>query len=114
MNVTYEVGGKLYTVPKRQAEILAENLRLFAKGEFAGDVQRVAQLGASADWRDGARAVADFTEEALVGNLTELPLEGKAADATYWALRLMVGIDASPDPAGAAGLREALAAPLGY
>jgi len=90
-NVLFEVSGGTFAVPERQATILAENLRLFAKGEFPADVEMVAGLGAHPEWRDGARAVADFTEEALVGNLDlALPLEGKAAEATYWALRLMM------------------------
>lgn len=113
-DVTFEVSGSTFAVPERQATILAENLRLFSKGQFPADVEMVARLGAHPEWRDGARAVGDFTEEALVGNIDlALPLEGKAAEATYWALRLMMGIDISPDPAGAAGLRDALGALLG-
>jgi hypothetical protein len=46
----------------------------------------------------------------LVGNLAgPLPLEGKAAEATFWALRLMHGLGVSRKPTDAAALRDALA-----
>jgi hypothetical protein len=114
VDVAFEVSGSTYTVPERQATILSENLRLFGKGEFPEDVQRAASLGASADWRDGARATADWIDSALNGEPDSLPLEGKAAEATYWALVLMVGIGIAPDPSGATGLRDALGALLAY
>ena len=77
-------------------------------------METVAGLGAGSEWRDGTRATADWIDCALNGDPECLPLDGKAAEATYWALRLMVGIGFAPDPDGATGLRDALRAHLGY
>ena len=61
--VVFEVGGGLYPLPERQATILAEKLRLFAKGKFPDDVRR---LAAGAGWIEGARPAADLIEDTLV------------------------------------------------
>jgi hypothetical protein len=107
--VGFEYSGTVYALTEEQATLLAERLRSYAKGKLAADVKRVSQLSGSCDWVDGALALADFTEEVLVGNLEgPLPLEGKAAEATFWTLRLMRGLGPSTDPGGAAALRNAL------
>lgn len=108
--MTYELGGAEYTLDDDQATLLAERLRSYAKGKLQSDVKRASDLSGNPQWTEGALAVADFTEEVLVGNLEgPLPLEGKAAEATFWALRLMQGLGISHQPADAAALRDALA-----
>jgi hypothetical protein len=108
--VTFELSGTEYTLSDDQATLLAERLRSYAKGKLQSEVKRASQLSGNPHWTEGALAVADFTEEVLVGNLSgPLPLEGKAAEATFWALRLMQGLGISSAPADAAALRDALA-----
>ena len=107
--MTFEVGGRIYVVAEPQATILAENLRILSKSEFASASEPAALLGADGDWRRPAQELADSIEAALVdGRTTPLHLEGGAADATYCVLRLMVGLDTN----GGAGLRDALGAPV--
>jgi hypothetical protein len=109
MDVTFEVAGKTYVVAEPQATILAENLRILSKSEFAGVSDQAVRLGPDDDWRVGAERLADSIEVALVdGSVGPLTLEGMSADATYVVLRLMVGIDTD----GAAGLRDALGVPV--
>ena len=108
--VSFEFRELIYELTDNQATLLAERLRNYAKGTFPAAVKRVADLSGNPKWTDGALAVADFTEELLVGNLEgPLPLDGKSAEATYWALRLMQGLGRSTGRADAAGLRDALA-----
>jgi hypothetical protein len=108
--VTFELSGKEYALSDDQATLLAERLRSYAKGKLQSEVKRASQLSGNPHWTEGALAVADFTEEVLVGNLAgPLPLEGKAAEATFWALRLMQGLGISTAPTDAAALRDALA-----
>jgi len=112
MDVVFEVYGRTHTVPERQATILAENLRLLAKSESA-DVELYALRTSTPDWREEASALADAIESALVARVSKpLPLEGPAAEATSRVLRLMVGMEASIDPSGATGLRDALGTPV--
>ncbi len=108
MDVTFEVAGKGYVVPERQATILAENLRILAASEpDAAQTAPLLELGDA--WRETATDLADSIEETLVQRLLgPLRLEGPSADATYCVLRLMVGLD----PSGAAGLRDAVGAPV--
>ncbi len=109
MDVTFEVGGERYVVAEPQATILAENLRILSKAEFASASEPPALLGADDAWRAGAMSVAESIEATLVDRSTKpLHLEGGAADATYCVLRLMVGLDMN----GASGLRDALGAPV--
>jgi len=109
MAVTFDVSGSTYVIPDPQATILAENLRILSKSEFAAASEPAALLGTDEDWRESAEVLADSIEEALVDGCTEpLHLEGAAADATYCVLRLMVGLDRN----GAAGLRDALGTPV--
>jgi hypothetical protein len=112
MDVVFEVSGRTHTVPERQATILAENLRLLAKSE-ARDVELYALHAGDDDWRQGATALADEIEQALVAPVSKpLPLRGGAADATHRVLRLMIGMEASIDPAEAKGLRDVLGTPV--
>lgn len=108
--VSFEFSGSLYELTENQATFLAETLRNYAKGKCPAAVKQAAELGGNPNWTDGALAVADFIEEQLVGNLDgALPLEGKAAEATFWTLRLMRGLGGSTLATDAAALRDALA-----
>lgn len=90
MNVIFETSdGKLYQLGE-QATLVAENLRLFAAGKFPRDGTLVEQMGASPDWRDGAKPLADVMEESFTrSHEGPVPVEGKAAEALYWALVLV-------------------------
>ncbi len=106
VGVAFEVSGSSYTLSERQATALAEKLRLFAAGEFPGDVRLLAEDDASEDWVEGAREAADLIEKALVDELGE-PIrlvKGNVADAVYQVLRLSYS---ASDRAGAAGLWSA-------
>jgi hypothetical protein len=108
--VSFEFCELIYELTDDQATLLAERLRNYAKGTFPAAVKRITDLSGNPNWTDGALAVADFTEELLVGNLEgPLPLDGKSAEATYWTLRLMQGLGRSAERADAAALRDALA-----
>jgi hypothetical protein len=109
VEMTFEVGGKQYSMAEPQATILAENLRVLAKSRLVPASESAVLLAKDGDWRPEAQELADTIESALVaGDDTTLHLEGGAADATYCVLRLMVGADEN----GAAGLRDALGAPV--
>lgn len=109
--VRFEFSGVVYSLPEAQATVLAQKLRSCAKGKLPAEVKRIRRLSGNPRWQDGALAVADFTEEILVGNWPgPLPLEGKAAEATFWTLRLIEDSDPEQlDSADAAALRGALA-----
>ena len=99
----------MFELTENQATFLAETLRNYAKGKCPAAIKEAADLGGNPNWTDGALAVADFIEEQLVGNLSgPLPLEGKAAEATFWTLRLMRGLGRSTGLTDAASLRDAL------
>jgi hypothetical protein len=107
--VAFEFCESVYELTENQATFLAETLRNYAKGKCPGAIKEAADMGGNPNWTDGALAVADFIEEQLVGNLAgPLPLEGKAAEATFWTLRLMRGLGRSTTLADAAALRDAL------
>lgn len=107
--IAFEFATREYRLTDDQATVLAESLRNYANGKLADDVALGQRLSGNRDWTDGALALADFIEEALVGNLPgPLPLEGKAASSMFWALRLMHGLRESADPADMAALRDAL------
>jgi hypothetical protein len=109
--VSFEFSGFFYELTENQATFLAETLRSYAKGKCPAAIKQATELGGNPNWTDGALAVADFIEEQLVGNLEgPLPLEGKAAEATFWTLRLMRGLGRSTLATDAAALRDALAA----
>jgi len=107
--VALEFSDCVYELSENQATFLAETLRNYAKGKCPAAVSEAIELGGSPTWTEGALAVADFLEEQLVGNLPgPLPLEGKAAEATFWTLRLMRGLGRSTALRDAAALRDAL------
>jgi hypothetical protein len=108
--VLFEYSEFVFELTENQATFLAETLRSYAKGKCPAAVKQAAEMGGNPNWTEGALAVADFIEEHLVGNLDgPLPLEGKAAEATFWTLRLMRGLGTSSAPTDAAALRDALA-----
>ncbi|HEY2652291.1 MAG TPA: hypothetical protein VGI50_10245 [Solirubrobacteraceae bacterium] len=108
--VAFEFRESVYELTENQATFLAETLRNYAKGKCPAAIKEAADLGGNPHWIDGALAVADFIEELLVGNLDgPLPLEGKAAEATFWTLHLMRGLGRSSAMTDAAALRDALA-----
>lgn len=108
--VAFEFRESVYELTENQATFLAETLRNYAKGKCAAAIKEASDLGGNPNWVDGALAVADFIEELLVGNLAgPLPLEGKAAEATFWTLKLMRGLGPSNAHTDAAALRDALA-----
>ena len=108
--VSFEFSEYVFELTENQATFLAETLRSYAKGKCPAAVKQAAEMGGNPKWTEGALAVADFIEEQLVGNLEgPLPLEGKAAEATFWTLRLMRGLGTSASPTDAAALRDALA-----
>lgn len=109
--VQFEFAGVVYSLSEDEATLLAHKLRSCAKGKLPDEVKRVKKLSGNARWHEGALAVADFTEEILVGNwLGPLPLEGKAAEATFWTLWLIEESAPEKDSDGdAAALRGALA-----
>lgn len=114
MSVCFEVSGEIYTLPTEQATMLAEKLRLFAAEAYPADIELLNRLGADEAWLTGARAVADFIEESLVGNLDDpLPLDGKAADAVYQVLRLNAAPTGSLIPTASKALCDALHELLG-
>lgn len=107
--VEFEVSGSAYSLGDTQAIVLAERLRNYAKGAYPEEIKWASELSGNGTWKDGALAAADFIEEALVGNLTEpLPLVGKAAEATFWTLRLLPDVGDRAATADLAALREAL------
>jgi hypothetical protein len=108
--VEFEFSGVLYSLSEDEATLLAQKLRSCAKGKLPDEVKRVKKLSGKSDWHEGALAVADFTEEILVGNWSgPLPLEGKAAEATFWTLWLIEEAAAHQGDADAVALRGALA-----
>ena len=107
--VGFEFSDCVYELTENQATFLAETLRNYAKGKCPAAIKEAADMGGNPHWTDGALAVADFIEEQLVGNLAgPLPLEGKAAEATFWTLRLMRGLGRPTGATDAAALRDAL------
>lgn len=111
--VAVEFAGAEYVLRDEQAILLAENLRNYARGNFPANVQLGAKLSGNPNWVDGALSAADFMEEILVGNFDgPLPLEGKAAEAVFWTLRMMQGLLGSTQPRDMAALRDALAEAL--
>ncbi|HEX7293937.1 MAG TPA: hypothetical protein VF259_05285 [Solirubrobacterales bacterium] len=108
-DVQFNVSGSIFTVRRKQAELLAENLRLFAGGKFQRDVAEVARLGINPGWAaEGALPMAEVMEDVLAGRIDfPIPLdEGKGAEALFGALSLIT--DVQPERAGAIGLRDSL------
>lgn len=110
MIVTFETSDSSLYPLDEQATLVAENLRLFAIGKFPHDAELVAQMGANPDWRQGAKPLADVMEESFTGSHEgPIPVEGKAAEALYWALVLVT--NAARD---LSDLRSALGVLLGH
>lgn len=112
-DVAFEVSDSVFVVPRKQAELLAENLRLFAKGKFPQDVAEVARLGVNPNWADeGALPVAEAMEDVLAGRIAApIPLDkGRGAEAMFGALSLIT--DVRPERSGAIRLRDSLRALL--
>ena len=108
--VSFEYSGRIFELTEHQATLLAQKLRSCAKGKLPEQVRRVGKLSGNPHWEDGALAVADFTEEILVGNWPgPLPLDGKAAEAAFWTLRLMDELGEDEGAPQVAALRGALA-----
>jgi hypothetical protein len=105
----FEFSGTVYELTESEATLLAESLHNYAKGVVPEGVKLGADLGGGPDWTDGALALADWIEDVLVGRFTGvIPLEGKAAEAAFWTLRLMQGLGGSAAPTDMAALRDAL------
>lgn len=105
-SVHFEVDGTVYALDDRLVTILAEKLRNYGAGNFAGDVEKYTP---SKYWLAGAISAGEWIETWLVsGRENPLPVEpGPIADALYWVLRLS-HLDPT-DPRGGAALRDALA-----
>jgi hypothetical protein len=94
MTVTFDIGGLQAELSEPLAELLAENLHNFSFGPAHGyykDVERLAQAGIDPTWTQGAKAMADIIEDALVGVYDRpIPLDprGKAAQALLRAVGL--------------------------
>lgn len=109
--VAFELSGAIYNLSATQATVLAERLRNYAKGAYPEEVKWACELSGNDAWIAGALAAADFIEEALVGNIAHpLPLEGKAAEAVFWTLRLLPDLGDGGETADAVALRDALGA----
>lgn len=109
--IAFEFATQVYRLTDDQATLVAESLRSYAKGTRPSDVALGSQLSGNPDWTDGALALAEFTEEALVGNLDgPLPLEGKAAESMFWTLRVIQVARESADRGELVALRDALGA----
>jgi hypothetical protein len=109
--IAFEFATRVYWLTDDQATLLSESLRTYAKGTRPRDVALGSQLSGNPDWTDGALALAEFTEEALVGNLEgPLPLEGKAAESMFWTLRIIQVARESVDRGDLVALRDALGA----
>jgi hypothetical protein len=104
--IAFEFATRVYRLTDEQATLLAESLRNYAKGKLPREAVPSSGQGGKSCCTDGALALAEFTEEALVGNLdAPLPLEGKAAEAMFWAMRRAQDVDCSSD---LVALRDAL------
>jgi hypothetical protein len=79
MGVVFEVGDKRFPMTEREATITAEKLRLKAT------------QGAEAEGGQGALALADAIQDALVGTRERpIPLAGAAAEAMFYALNVSI------------------------
>jgi hypothetical protein len=109
--VALEYLGREYLLTDDQGIHLAQNLRNYAKGTVPAGVRLGAELSGNPHWADGALCAAEFIEEILVGSMDgPLPLEGKAAEAVFWALRMLDGLLGSAEPTDMVALRDALGA----
>src|SRR5689334_19821517 len=70
MAVTFDIDGRRSEFSEPLAELIAENLHNFSLGpshRYHRDVEMLARAGIDPEWTDGARALAEVMEDALVG-----------------------------------------------
>jgi hypothetical protein len=109
--IAFEYATRVYWLTDDQATLVAQSLRNHAKGTRPRDLALGSSLSGNPGWTGGALALAEFIEEALVGNLDgPLPLEGKAAESIFWALRIIHADGGCSDRGDLACLRDALGA----
>jgi hypothetical protein len=110
--VSFEFGSIAFDLDDRQATTVAERLRNNGRHNLPDDDDLVARLSGDPEWADGALALADWIEDVLVGCYSgPIPLEGKAAVAMHWTLRVMQGLGGGGhETAGITALRDALVA----
>jgi hypothetical protein len=94
MSVTFDIDGRTVELSEPLAELIAENLHNFSLGKthrYHSDVEMLARAGVDPEWTEGARALAEVMEDALVGRYEgPIPLDphGKAAKALLRAVGL--------------------------
>jgi hypothetical protein len=94
MAVAFDINGRKGELSEPLAELLAENLHNFSLGpshRYYRDVEMLARAGIDPEWTEGAQAMAEIIEDALVGRYEgPIPLEpsGKAAKALLRATSL--------------------------
>ncbi len=94
MAVTFDIDGRRSEFSEPLAELIAENLHNFSLGpshRYHRDVEMLARAGIDPEWTDGARALAEVMEDALVGRYEgPIPLDpqGKAAKALLRAVSI--------------------------
>jgi hypothetical protein len=87
MAVAFDIDGSLGALSEGTAELIAENLHNFSLGpshRYHRDVELLERAGIDPDWTEGARALAEVMEDALVGRYDgPIPIDprGKAAKA---------------------------------
>ena len=97
MEVTFDVRGRLFEIPEKQATTMAESLRL----------QGTEQLGSYGI--EGSIPVADLIEDVLVGRFDEpIPLEGEAAEAVFYILNTDITMPTDPKLAAQYALYQAV------
>lgn len=94
MAVTFDIDGRRSELSEPLAELIAENLHNFSLGpshRYYRDVEMLARAGIDPEWTEGARALAEVMEDALVGRHDgPIPLDprGKAARALFRAVSI--------------------------
>ena len=94
MAVTFDIGGQRSELSEPLAELIAENLHNFSLGpshRYYRDVAMLARAGIDPEWTEGASALAQVMEDALVGHHDgPIPLDpqGKAAKALLRAVSI--------------------------
>ncbi|MGC2374676.1 MAG: hypothetical protein WA484_12455 [Solirubrobacteraceae bacterium] len=92
--MTFDIGGQRSVLSGPLAELIAENLHNFSLGpshRYYRDVEMLARAGIDPEWTEGARALAEVMEDALVGRHDgPIPLDprGKAARALLRAVSI--------------------------
>jgi hypothetical protein len=87
MAVTFDIDGRAGELSEPVAELLAENLHNFSLGpshRYYRDVEELERAGIDPSWTEGAQAMAEIIEGALVGSYegpTPIDPRGNAAKA---------------------------------